>query len=113
MRYSVCPVWRSRYSAPRWPIRQSVQWPRPEPVERAFHAQARFFHNVQVNLRRSNVFMPHEILHGADIGAGFHQVSAKAMSQYVRGDAFVAHGPTSSLTDGMLKSAIEHMMPPG
>ena len=40
-----------------------------QPIRRTLHRQPRLVHHVQVNHRRSDVFVPQHLLHGTNVGA--------------------------------------------
>jgi len=65
-----------------------------------------------VDLRRGDVHVAQQVLHRSNIGAGVQQMCGKGVSQRVRGDAFVESGRPGSFTNGVLKTGVQHMMPP-
>ena len=51
-----------------------------EAVERAFDSQPWLLHHVGVNLRRSHVHVPEQILQCADVGSGLQQMRRQGVA---------------------------------
>lgn len=64
------------------------------PVQGTADAAARFFHHVQINLRRLQFGVPQQFLHGADVGAVFEQMRGKGVPEHMRRHSFVQPGLT-------------------
>ena len=83
----------------------------PELVERTLHAQSWFFHAVQINLRGLDTLMAHQFLHGADVGAALQQMCAETVPEDMGRDPLVQVCFFGGTPDGVLKSAVDHVMP--
>src|SRR6267378_3029812 len=55
-----------------------------EAIERALHAAPAFVHHMRVDHRRGYVGMPEQLLHRADVVAGFEQVRGEGVAQRMR-----------------------------
>ena len=57
------------------------------------------------------IFVPKQLLHGADVIAGFQQVGGKRVAEGMRGNAFVYAGFLGRRTDSFLDACFVEMMP--
>ena len=74
--------------------------------------QSRPRHHMRINLRRRHVRVPEQILQRADIHARLQQVGRERMSQHMRRDALVQFRRPRRLSNRVLESRIQHMVPP-
>ena len=60
-----------------------MTWRPLEPVEGTLHAACATLQDVRVDLRRADIGVSEEFLHGADVMVGFQQVRCEAVAQGV------------------------------
>src|SRR5262249_40369310 len=81
-------------------------------VERAFDSQSRLLHHVSVNLRRSHVHVPKQLLQRANVSSRLQQMRCKRVPQRMRSHPFVEPRRFGPFPDRVLKGRVQHVMPP-
>ena len=82
-------------------------------VQRTFHRKGSFIHHVGVDHGRTDVLMPEQLLHGADIVSVFEQTGGKAVPEGVAADMLVDAGYSDRFLHGPLQGGRTDMVPHG
>jgi len=84
--------------------------PRLLAIEWAGHRVGTFVHDVGVDHGRLHVFVSQQLLHGADVVAGFKEVGGEGVAESVAGDALVDPRSTGGSFDRFLEAAFVNMV---
>ena len=79
-------------------------------VQRTFHSQAAALEYVGIDHGGANVLVAEQFLNGADVVAGFEQMSGKTVPKSMGTDRLIYARPTCSLAYRPLYVAGVHMM---
>ncbi len=106
------PLWPSATRSPRqWEaLAQPSVFRVWSGIQGAAEPEPRAVHHMRVNLRRGDVHMAEQILHGSDIGAAFEEVRGEAVAEGVWGDAFVEARLAGRGPDHRLEGPVQEMM---
>ena len=78
----------------------------PYRIDRASHPGRATVEDVRVDLRRRDVAMAQELLHGADIAAVFEQMRGERMPERVRSGPLRDAGAPHGLLDAALEDGL-------
>jgi hypothetical protein len=81
-----------------------------EVIQRAANGEAASIQDVGINHGRFDVFVPEQLLHGADIVTTLQQMGGKGVTEGVTGDTFFDIGGEGSFPDGLLKTTGTQVM---